>query len=390
MSSTPTVMISSTFYDLRQIRTNLAEFITDDLGYLPLLSEFPSFPVNPDLNTVENCQARVKENADILVLVIGGRYGSVDSRSDKSITNLEFLAARAKGIPVYAFVEQSILSMLPVWRDNPTADFSSSVDTPRLFEFVESVQAQGRVWRFPFRTAQDIVNILRIQFAYLFYDALRVRLRLSGHALPDYFDSLTPQALRLALEKPRSWEYRLFFQSWIDEARHRKDLIKEYREGLTIRLAEPVAANQAARWMQTRMHELGGLVTSAGQLMNVSVQRAFGNPGVPGDVEEIIWVSKMLGMVLENSLEWAHRIRCADVEAPFDTLTKELALFADDLIGQLQTFPRTNLKAVEEALDRATLENPQEIQMTMKLKLSNHDAFNEKLAEIQRHFTRND
>ena len=65
MSSTPTVMISSTFYDLRQIRTNLAEFITDDLGYLPLLSEFPSFPVNPDLNTVENCQARVKENADI-------------------------------------------------------------------------------------------------------------------------------------------------------------------------------------------------------------------------------------------------------------------------------------------------------------------------------------
>lgn len=116
MSTSPYVMVSSTFYDLRQVRVNLAQFISNELGYIPLLSELPSFPINPDLNTIENCRARVENNADIFVLVIGGRYGSIDDETEKSITNLEFLAARRKGIPVYAFVERGILAVLPIWK----------------------------------------------------------------------------------------------------------------------------------------------------------------------------------------------------------------------------------------------------------------------------------
>ena len=76
MSSAPKVMVSSTFYDLRQIRADLARFIGDELGYIALLSGLPSFPVNPDLDTVANCRARVEQDADIFILVIGGRYGS--------------------------------------------------------------------------------------------------------------------------------------------------------------------------------------------------------------------------------------------------------------------------------------------------------------------------
>ena len=118
MNTAPTIMVSSTFYDLRQIRTDLYTFISDNLGYIPLLSELPSFPVDPDVDTIENCRRRVEQNADIMVLVIGGRYGSIDSKTVKSITNLEFLAARAKGIPIYAFVDKSVLSILPVWKTN--------------------------------------------------------------------------------------------------------------------------------------------------------------------------------------------------------------------------------------------------------------------------------
>ncbi len=39
MTSVPSVMVSSTFYDLKQIRADLAQFIADELGYVPL---FPS------------------------------------------------------------------------------------------------------------------------------------------------------------------------------------------------------------------------------------------------------------------------------------------------------------------------------------------------------------
>src|ERR1041385_7432163 len=132
MSSAPKLMVSSTFYDLRQIRQNLAHFIRDELGYVPLLSELPSFPVDPDLTTIENCRARVEKDADILVLTIGGRYGSLDDKTAKSVTNLEFVTARRKGIPIYAFVEKHVLDVIPIWKNNLTGDFSAVVDTPKL------------------------------------------------------------------------------------------------------------------------------------------------------------------------------------------------------------------------------------------------------------------
>ena len=110
----PGVMVSSTFYDLRQIRDDLRRFLDNELGYTALVSEHPSFPVDPDLTTVENCRERVQRDADIVILVIGSRYGSVEDESAKSVTNLEYLSARQKGIPVFAFVDQGIIPLLPI------------------------------------------------------------------------------------------------------------------------------------------------------------------------------------------------------------------------------------------------------------------------------------
>src|SRR5690242_6648001 len=81
MSLSPTVMVSSTFYDLKHVRQDIHLFLVDQLGYQALLSELPSFPVEPDLDTVANCQKRVREQADVLVLVVGGRYGSIDDKT---------------------------------------------------------------------------------------------------------------------------------------------------------------------------------------------------------------------------------------------------------------------------------------------------------------------
>ena len=139
----PGVMVSSTFYDLRQIREDLRRFIQDELGFRPLLSEHPSFPIDPDSSTVENCRQRVEQDADVLVLIVGRRYGSVDGSTRKSVTNIEYLTARAKGIPIFAFAESGLLSVLPVWRANQTADFSQEADSPELFKFIDQVPIGG-------------------------------------------------------------------------------------------------------------------------------------------------------------------------------------------------------------------------------------------------------
>ena len=387
MTIAPTIMVSSTFYDLRQIRADLSAFISDELGYIPLLSELPSFPIEPDFDTIENCRRRVDQNADILVLVIGGRYGSIDQQTDKSITNLEFLAAKNKGIPVYAFIDKGILSIMPVWKANPTGNFADVVDTPRVFEFIELVRNQERVWTFPFESARDIVTVLRIQLAYLFQESLKLRLLLSGSALPHFLERLKPKALRLALERPRAWEHRLFFQSLIDEVERRADLVKEYREGLLLEVAASVSASDAPEWFQTRLHELQSLVASANRLINESAQEAFGKPGEPGDVEYIVWVSRMLAVVLENMIKWATRIRCTRLAPPFDLVAPEAALFVDDLISQFTTFPKDSLNKLEDILLQPPSGKPPELYLTMKLTLANQTRFLNALESARRYYS---
>lgn len=46
----PTVFISSTCYDLKQIRVDLHNFIDEQLGYEAILSEFDSFPLEPEIS----------------------------------------------------------------------------------------------------------------------------------------------------------------------------------------------------------------------------------------------------------------------------------------------------------------------------------------------------
>lgn len=89
--ATPRVFISSTCYDLKYIRENLKYFIRT-LGYEPILSEEGDVFYNPSLHTHEACLSEVS-SCQMLVLIIGGRYGGEFKESVKSITNFEYEAA---------------------------------------------------------------------------------------------------------------------------------------------------------------------------------------------------------------------------------------------------------------------------------------------------------
>jgi Domain of unknown function (DUF4062) len=70
----PRVFISSTFYDLRQVREDLERMIRD-LGYEPVRNETGSIPYSKD-ERLEVSAYREVELCDIVVSVIGGRFGT--------------------------------------------------------------------------------------------------------------------------------------------------------------------------------------------------------------------------------------------------------------------------------------------------------------------------
>ncbi len=141
----PVVFVSSTCYDLKQVRTDMKEFFERNYGFEAMLSEFDSFPIDPCVGTFENCLSNVDQCADVFVLIVGNRYGYVLD-SGKSITNLKYLHAKAKGIPMYVFVSTQIYNTLPIWRANRSGDFSSVVDSSKIFEFVSDIYDECRQW----------------------------------------------------------------------------------------------------------------------------------------------------------------------------------------------------------------------------------------------------
>lgn len=141
----PTVFVSSTCYDLKQIREDLKEFFDENYGFHTILSEFNSFPIDPCVGTFENCLSNVDRIAEIFILIVGTRYG-YETDQGKSITNLEYLHAKAKGIPIYVFVSKQLYNNLPLWRTNKDGDFSSIVDNPKIFEFVSEIYDESRLY----------------------------------------------------------------------------------------------------------------------------------------------------------------------------------------------------------------------------------------------------
>lgn len=345
----PAAFVSSTCYDLSQLRADLKDFLSS-LGFEPLLSEISSFPVNPQATTIENCVNAVKERADVFILVVGARYGSIDT-SGRSVTNLEYLAAKAKGIPIYVFVSKPIINGLAFWRNNPGADFKGIVDTPQLFTFVEQLRGSQEHWVYGFEYANEIKEILREQFAYLFMDALVCRGQLRGAHLPEYVLGLTGTCLKYVFEKPIGWEYYLFAHVLGDEMarlKHlKRDLIYGLKIGRTKRFGEP---REVFDWIALKGREIRLLVGSAETLLNVAIHEALGPQGSPGDPEHIVYVARRLAHIYKALLEWTIDFNLVDAESAFERILQLYAKFSDVVIAEFEGMPIRIITEIDKAV----------------------------------------
>lgn len=383
-AQTPTVMISSTFFDLRQVRNDLREFIATTMGFNALLSEHDSFPVDPGVDTIENCRRRVETDADILVLIIGGRYGHVDSASAKSVTNLEYLAARAKGIPVFAFVERNVLAVTPLWQANPNADFSASVDDPRVFAFVHEVRSVHKVWTQEFGTAQEIASALRGRFANLTHEGLKWSNRVRAVGQGDYLNQLSGRALALALEKPPSWEHRLLFQLVCDGIGRHRAAREDHRLKLAIGSRTRLLTETFAPWASERLSELVGLSDALQTLFGNPLTEALGPPGQPGDPAKILYVAQRIVTVYVEALAWAQRVRSISAEDHWMPAAEELAAYVDGIVDGLESWATNSQATVESNTNR----EGQIVRLTLTIGIpeERQRRFHEHLQEISRHY----
>jgi len=93
------VFVSSTFIDLREERQAAVEAILS-AGHVPAGMEL--FAAG-DESQMEVIRQWIDES-DVFLLILGGRYGSIEPKSGKSYIHLEYEHALSKGKPLFACV----------------------------------------------------------------------------------------------------------------------------------------------------------------------------------------------------------------------------------------------------------------------------------------------
>nr|WP_322625044.1 DUF4062 domain-containing protein [uncultured Flavobacterium sp.] len=93
------VFVSSTYVDLKEERQAAVEAILS-AGHIPAGMELFSAGDESQMTVIK----RWIDESDVYLLILGGRYGSIDPSSGKSYTHLEYEYAIEQGKPLFAVV----------------------------------------------------------------------------------------------------------------------------------------------------------------------------------------------------------------------------------------------------------------------------------------------
>ncbi|TLE15118.1 DUF4062 domain-containing protein [Vibrio cholerae] len=165
----PRIFVSSTYFDLKQVRSDLERFIHEQ-GYDPVLNEKGHISYGSQEKLEEYCYKEIKQ-CDILVSIIGGRYGSQSHESEYSVSNKELKKALEEGKQVYIFIDSAVATEYRTYqinKDNKEIKYAS-VDDVKVYEFLEEVYDLPKNNTIHnFNSAEDITTFLLEQWAGLF------------------------------------------------------------------------------------------------------------------------------------------------------------------------------------------------------------------------------
>jgi hypothetical protein len=370
------IFVSSTCYDLSQIRADLSDFILN-LGYQPILSEYSSFPIDPNTDTINNCIENVK-SADILILIIGSRYGSITSNG-KSITNTEYLYARQLGIPIYVFTYKPLTALMDVWRYNKSADFSKSVENTMVFEFVDNIKNIDKSWCFEFEQAQDIISVLKIQLSHLFRDSLTIKNKYTTNRDLEFWSKLSPVAVNILLKKEDFYELRFFIQTLQDELLKHEELKLDVEYKIRLGSKKKISDDkELLDWMLEEFESISHFLQSADNLFRNAYKKYYGDPGVPSDLKGLFYVSNALARLHKEMLIWSINISSVFVLEDQESVRDSLSEYTIRSANNIWEYPKKVIEDLNKALEKASLaEETLHIESTLNLEVE--DEVQEKL-----------
>lgn len=138
--SIPKVFVSSTCYDLLQIRSDLKHFI-ESFGYEAILSEYHNVAYNVKPRLEEDCYSEIK-NCDIIIGILGGKFGSEAKNKDgKSISMVEMENAIESNKQIYIFIDSNVYGEFYTYLKNIDKEITyAHVDNIEIFKYIQQLK----------------------------------------------------------------------------------------------------------------------------------------------------------------------------------------------------------------------------------------------------------
>lgn len=160
----PRVFVSSTFYDLHQVRNDIEAFL-NSIGYDPVMNERGTIPYTQTTSLEQDCYDEVA-HSDILICIIGGKYGTSSSDPTKSITMKELDTAIKERKLVYIYIDRNVYAENQTFEHNKGKIEPFHADNIKVHEYISELRHKNYVKPIEtFESARDIVDNLRKQLA---------------------------------------------------------------------------------------------------------------------------------------------------------------------------------------------------------------------------------
>lgn len=201
----------------------------------------------------------------------------------------------------------------------------------------------------------------------------------------DILKTLSSNAIKMVLEKPKLWRYRLFFQVWIDELNSLHNKINQYNNLDEIIKSKHLDNENFAEFGKLRLSEIGGYVDNVKNLINISANKVFGAPDKNDNHMFVILIAKEIVELLDKIIDWSINIRSYKSEEPFTRVLNAMSKFTESAIANLQEFPHSSLNKIEESLSCSSEHDKQNLDLSIDFDLSNFDEFNSAIDVLNQH-----
>lgn len=334
------IFISSTCKDLHQDRLVLKNGI-ENLGHNVILSESFTFPIEPTKNTIDNCIDIVRNEADILILLIKDNYGCIVPRTGRSITHMELQTAQDKGIPIYTFTNSETLrqKVLLEGQHNEDSEFL------KVCKFIDEVRQERSLWNFEYNGFDDILNTIKTQLSILMKHSLSARNKVDAIDKKWIFPHISPEAYRLLVYKEKNYVERFFFQVMKDEMERHVDLKLDYKYSHLLNASyKQKSLSEFVRWIKDIFDELAFYLKSEIRLENAFFDSYKKDDS---DFRQLYYVAKRFVNRYADMLELGIHLKSEYVYPEYASIQGRIMGMVDNAISQLENLPQSALDAID-------------------------------------------